>query len=158
MSGLFLVESRTSVTMWCTSLGISGHLGGDSPVLLGYRWQLLLLLRSEALVKPLPWGPSLRGRAMVGLARVVRVQPGAEVCVELRQALIVLCKAAQIQGLVSGNAVDFVVGEPGRAEGDEGVCQHCWEAEEARGFREATPAVVLNGAQAGHAQPAGSSS
>lgn len=90
----------------------------------------------------------------MGPPRVVCVQPGAEVCLELRQALIVLRKAAQIQGLVSGNAADLVVGEPRTAEGHEAVLQNCWEPEEARVFREATPALVLNGAQAGHAQPA----
>ncbi len=72
----------------------------------GYRWQLLPVLYSEALVKPLPWGPILRPRVMVGPPGVVRVPPGAEACVELRRALIVLRKAAQIQGLVSGNAAD----------------------------------------------------
>ncbi len=84
---------------------------------------------------------------MVGLPRVV-VSPGAEACLGMRQALIVLRKAAQIQGVVSGNASDVIVGEPRRAEGHEGVLQNCWEPEEAREFREATLALVLNGVQA----------
>ncbi len=94
----------------------------------------------------LSWGPILRSRAMVGLPRVV-VPPGAEACLGMRQALIVLRKAAQIQGVVSGNASDVVVGEPRRVEGHEGVLQHVLEPEEARGFREATLALVLNGVQ-----------
>ncbi len=71
---------------------------------------------------------------MVGPPRVVCVPPRAEACLELRQALIVLRKAAQIQGLVSGNASDVIVGEPRRAEGHEGVLQNFWEPEEAREF------------------------
>ena len=83
---------------------------------------------------------------MLGPPRVV-VPPGAEACLGMRQALIVLRKAAQIQGVVSGNASDVVVGEPRRVEGHEGVLQNFLEPEEARGFREATLALVLNGVQ-----------